>query len=141
MAVKYIRIDHDDDLLFLQGIFSRGKAKLKNKTSQMADQGENILRVDEALSAPLTPEDVAADAAKVLAEAPPPPEKKPRKGSTPVTTYELCKNHTTYGARKRPTRDCEGCWAAYKLMNPLQYDVKRREYEHQKRMKQEDKSQ
>jgi hypothetical protein len=137
MAVKYIRIDHDDDLLFLQGLFSRGRAKLKAKTSQLADQGENILRIDEALSAPLSPKEVAEDAAKALAEAPPPPKKGAKKPSTPVATYDLCKDHATYGARKRPTRDCEGCWAAYKQMNPLLYDVKRREYEHQKRMKEE----
>lgn len=53
--------------------------------------------------------------------------KAPVKPAVPVGNN--CEDHPTYGAKRRPRTDCEGCWGLYKKMHPLEYDKARRDFD------------
>jgi TPP-dependent indolepyruvate ferredoxin oxidoreductase alpha subunit len=60
----------------------------------------------------------------------PPKEDKPKAvRSAPMALRDGCTDHVTYQAKRRPQTDCEGCWSLYKKLHPLEYDMKRREFE------------
>jgi hypothetical protein len=40
-----------------------------------------------------------------------------------------CKEHPKYEAKRVPRTDCKACWALYKQFHPLDYPLKRKDFE------------
>lgn len=45
------------------------------------------------------------------------------------TKHNFCDKHPIYGASRPPRTDCEGCWAAYEKFHPMEYAIKRANFE------------
>lgn len=133
---KYIRLELEEDLIFLQNMFNRAVHKIKNNISSFdLDQAEVIYRVHDALhSAANTEEAISlgvpqeeitstAKSAKITSA------KRDKKKSISKVKLNLCTTHPYYGAVRAPQQDCQGCWAAYKNMNPNTYSRKRKDFE------------
>jgi hypothetical protein len=133
---KYIRLELEEDLIFLQNMFNRAVNKIKNNISSFdLDQAEVICRVHDALhSAANTNEALSLGVPREEIEShakvsKPAQEKRVKKQSVTKVKSNLCTTHPYYGAVRAPQQDCEGCWKAYKSMNPNTYSRKRKDFE------------
>ena len=133
---KYIKIDDDDDFTFLFNMFERARGRIRKEVSVLdIEQSATVMRIYEALH--------EADSSTAQGfttgeetEGNPKEKSKPTKAlKSPSNAKairnksDLCRDHPYYGAVKMPRHDCEGCWAAYKKMNPSLYTLKRRQFE------------
>lgn len=74
----------------------------------------------------------ALESAVEVESSDPPPEPAPKKKRAKKGTRYVpnhCSEHPMYGAERVTSRDCDGCWEAYKKMHPLEYPLKRKEFE------------
>jgi hypothetical protein len=131
---KYIRFERDEDVLYLQNMFDRAVNKIKNNVSTFdLDQAEIIYRVHDALHSAAdvsTAESIGVPLDVVVSDKlTTTPKAKSKKKSQPRVKSDLCKEHPYYGAVRAPQQDCDGCWNAYKKMNPNTYSRKRSEFE------------
>jgi hypothetical protein len=134
---KYIRIENESDFIFLQGMFDRAINKIKTETSRFdVEQAETIMRIHESLySATNKPsgEDNAGNVESIDKRAKKRVSKNPKSvrksANHPTPRLNLCEQHPYYGAVRAPQHDCDGCWKAYKSLNPNAYERKRRDFE------------
>ena len=135
---KYVRFERDEDVEWLRGLMERAVQKLRDDTSKLTE--ENAIIVPRVLDALVSAADVEHAEAigvpkKVVREdkkivAAEEKEKKARRKKKPKPVkYDLCPKHPRNAMKKRPSTDCEGCWAAYKKMNPMNYEKARRDFE------------
>jgi hypothetical protein len=133
---KYIKIEEDDDFTFLFNMFERARGRIRKEVSVLdIEQSATVMRIYDALhvadSSPVQ-EDTVAEGSKEIPKAKNRTTKAPRTPNSVKVTRpksDLCRDHPYYGAVKVPRHDCEGCWAAYKKMNPSLYTLKRRQFE------------
>jgi len=133
---KYIKIEDDNDFTFLLNMFERARGRIHKEVSVLdIEQSAIVMRIYDALhvadSSP-TQEAKAAEGSKEIPKAKSRTTKAPKSTNSVKTTRpksDLCLEHPYYGAVKVPRHDCEGCWVAYKKMNPSLYTLKRRQFE------------
>lgn len=133
---KYIKIEEDDDFTFLLNMFERARGRIRKEISVLdIEQSATVMRIYDALhvadSSPAQ-EDAVAEGSKEIPKAKNRPTKAPKNPNSVKVARpksDLCRDHPYYGAVKVPRHDCEGCWAAYKKMNPSLYTLKRRQFE------------
>ena len=132
---KYIKIENDDDFTFLFNMFERAKGRIRKEVSVLdIEQAAIVMRIYEALHVADSGEEESATTKESLVD---PKAKKrltkaPRNSSNVKVSRpksDLCHDHPYYGAVKVPRHDCEGCWVAYKKLNPSLYTLKRRQFE------------
>lgn len=131
---KYFRLERQEDIDFLIRMFDRAINKIKNNIASFdLDQAESITRIHDALHSSAETKDasilgvpeeaVEQDKAHVKK----PVAKKPK--ASAKLKYNLCVTHPYYGAVRAPQQDCDGCWGAYKSMNPNSFAKKRKDFE------------
>jgi len=133
---KYIRLELEEDLIFLQNMFNRAVNKIKNNVSSFdLDQAEVIYRVHDALHSAASTEEAVSlgvpqeEIASISKTTKSVAEKRNKKKPISKVKSNLCTTHPYYGAVRAPQQDCEGCWTAYKNMNPNTYSRKRKDFE------------
>jgi len=132
---KYIRLELEEDLIFLQNMFNRAVNKIKNNVSSFdLDQAEIIYRVHDALHSAADVESASAlgvpvSQLKIDTDNKPLRQKSTKKKQPSKIKLNLCETHPYYGAVRAPQQDCQDCWQAYKNMNPNTYSRKRKDFE------------
>jgi hypothetical protein len=127
MAVKYIKIENDQDLILLQRFISTLKAKAHADPARYVDHGESIYRLENSLANPvdkIDPNELKQEKPKARRKRRTKEEMNEDKAARP----NLCAKHPTYGAGRIPSSDCSLCWKAYKKFHPMEYDSKRRAF-------------
>lgn len=139
---KYIRIDNESDLAWIQSLFERQLVKSRSGKSKIAPEDiEVIERLAESFNKIADVSDMLAivneDHTEELAQEIIEKEAKPkRKRRTKAEMAEerkgaLCKKHPKYTAQRAPRSltECKGCWAAYKRMTtPYDYERARKKW-------------
>lgn len=119
----FIRIEQPQDLEFLQSLMSNAVTKLKRGNTPIDSASEQIIRLHECVFSAVPMKEASdlgiTDEFKE--------EKKPK--AKPAESHDLCATHPKYGAKRAPKTPCKGCWAAYKKLNPLSYDLAKRKFE------------
>lgn len=111
-----------EDLEFAKHMFSGSVVKIKSGTSKFDDvSAQCVLGFYAALEAAVEVE------SKEPPPEPAPKKKRAKKGTRYVPNF--CSEHPMYGAERVTSRDCDGCWEAYRRLHPLDYPLKRREFE------------
>ncbi len=93
--------------------------RAKRDVNKYSDIGAKLSQLSETLSGAQVIKQNTAD----------------RKKGQAAKALNLCPDHPTYSAVRPPTIDCSGHWAAYRLMNPNNYDRARRNFERAQRQK------
>jgi hypothetical protein len=133
---KYFRLERKEDIEFLTKMFDRAVNKIKNNIATFdLDQVETITRIHDALHSAAdtvvassigVPQEAIAGDSKESAVR----KRTSKNPKNPVKIkLNLCKKHPYYGAVRAPQQDCDGCWGAYKSMNPNSYAKKRKDFE------------
>ena len=133
---KYFRLEREEDIEFLVKMFDRAINKIKNNISTFdIEQAESITRIHDALHSAASIKDAVSLGIpeEAIAEDTKSNNVKKRTAKKPKSStklkFNLCENHPYYGAVRAPQQDCDGCWNAYKSMNPNSYTKKRRDFE------------
>jgi len=131
MAAKayFIRLENKEDLEWLQTILGNSIQTLKGRGSErLASMAENIVRVHDAVINAVPAKE--AEALGISAEEFPDDVKpKGRPASNDKYVPNLCPDHPKNEFKRAPRTDCEGCWAAYKRLHPMEYDINRAKFE------------
>lgn len=148
----YIKISHPNAVPWIHSLIQNSLANRSHSTT--ITFYEELSALDEALSHPLTLEEILGDQPK---PAPAPvvankkttakkaaPKKASSKRAKPAEKKGglseedrnnplICNDHPTYGGKYRPRQDCDWCWSIYKKLHVNDYPAKRREFERQMR--------
>jgi len=113
--------EHKEALEWFQNLINNSL----RSTNPNAQAVSHILTVwSEILDSPVEP--VAEEPVR---KAPVKRKAKAKKKAVIEDSPFECLDHRTYGGKNRPTRDCPKCWSVYKQLHPLDYAIKRRDFE------------
>lgn len=122
-----ITIDNEEDYRWLNNLLSNGREKVKRNPSKfMLEAAQTIQRLANSIE--------SADVIEIVEDVPEPP-KKPRAAKGDVFKPNLCKEHPTNTMQRAPRTDCDGCWKAYKKLNPTRYHLARSNFERTQKAK------
>lgn len=126
MTKTYKVVISKDGLTWMQNAIGRILAKVQADPTLVSDDVKTLMDLDESL-----------DKAEVIksSEESSEPKKKPSKTKAASVNYNYCPTCPKYGAKRAPRTDCEGCWKAYKELNPMQYEAARRAFEYKQKQK------
>jgi hypothetical protein len=140
---KYFRLERKEDVEFLIRMFDRAINKIKNNVATFdLDQVETITRIHDSLHNAADTKDAESLGVpeSVIDEDTQESAVKKRTSSKPKSPVKLksnlCTKHPYYGAVRAPQQACDGCWSAYKSMNPNTYAKKLQEFERKMAKKQ-----
>lgn len=109
----FVKIDNKDDFIWLRNFVQMWAQRCNDNISCYIEHVDKFNRLAEAFATAKE-----ADAVQILKTAKPVKEEaKSKPKREPVILPKLCKDHPTYGAKRRPTRECDGCWKAYEKFN------------------------
>lgn len=133
MGMRVIRIESEEDYIWLRDVIERAHFKSWNNLEYTHETQWLIQRVSEQIKHAefVVPEETIASV-KSPEKSPPPRRRKTR---SPVNANALlyCATHPSYGAKRTPRTNCDDCWAAYKKLNPTKADAARRKFERTQR--------
>lgn len=124
---KIILIENDQDFMFLANMFDRAIHKIKTEVSKFdLEQAERIIRIHDSIH---SAEEDFSEESENNAEQNSVVQTKSSKARAPKMKLNLCPEHPYYGANRAPKHHCESCWNAFKDLNPLSYEKKRRDFD------------
>lgn len=110
----FIKIDEKDDYEYLKRYLTLWREKCRANISGYVEHIEKFERLAEAFENAKLAE--AVQVIKPIEETKPKKTRRKR-GEAAAERPNLCPDHPTYGAKHRPTRECETCWQAYGKYN------------------------
>lgn len=125
MAYK-ILIEDKVDFEWLKWLMGKSYAKIQNDPTALSEIASHVINITQALEkATVVKEDDDSSKKKVVGKK----TKKTTSKESATYKYNYCKAHPLYPAKRAPRKDCDGCWTAYKKLNPNNYPVARRNFE------------
>lgn len=107
-----ISIEEKTDFDWLAGLINNAKVKIRrNPAVYDIEWVEHVEAVSKAF------DNVFVGTVKLEGRSGPVVEKKKRAPKGSKIYPNLCPTHKNYGAKRRPSTDCKGCWAAYEKYN------------------------
>lgn len=117
--MRVLKIENEADFKWLATYINNWDIKCKDNWSSYVEYADMFDRLNKAFN----------DAEKIKSpEDDGPTEKKPRapRGSKATIQPNYCKEHPTYGAKRKPRTECDGCWKAFAKFNPLSPHLRKR---------------
>lgn len=128
----YVKIEDRDAIEWIKLLLKNSIAYPNSRTSEYMSEMQHLY---EALSNPIKEVDLIKQYSKVApvinktVVASRKNKKKPALTKEDKNNPLICNDHPTYGGRYTPRKDCSSCWSIYKSFHPMEYVVKRRDFE------------
>lgn len=130
----FIRLERKEDVEWLASLLGNSVERLREGGLQsVSSAADKIYRIHDAIINAVPAKE--AEALGITSEEYP-EDVKPAKTTRikPKDDYipNLCESHPRNEFKRSPRTDCEGCWAAYKRLHPMEYDNARRKFDRKK---------
>lgn len=139
-----ILIENKEDLDLLRSLFAGSVRKIKSGTTKFSDESaQQILTIYESIESarecetpePTTSGDDSQERSPKTTAKNKGSGKENKRSREPKFKPNLCPQHPANAFVRPPRTSCDGCWKAYRKMNPDKYDVARRDFDRKERAK------
>lgn len=110
----FVKIDDPEDFAWLKEFLESWERKSQANVAAYVEHIEKFQRLADSFREAKLAESVQVVRAASV-EAPKTVRRK--RGEAKAERPNLCSEHPTYGAKKRPRTDCPTCWLAYEKYN------------------------
>lgn len=117
--MRIVKIDNEADFKWLANYINNWDIKCKDNWSAYIEYADMFARLNEVFSNSEKIKDPADD-------GPAPAKTRAPRGSVKNLKPNYCKDHPTYGAKRKPRGECESCWKAFAKFNPLSPHLRKR---------------